>query len=105
MDWSIGGFRVGSAGSTWLIRKIINPEAKFVFRDVSAAQSEAVPYDVPDVEFSDHGNFCRLRRCSTDRGVHRLAESIHDADLENDKSHRIEGFGVELIFKGWTKNG
>jgi hypothetical protein len=34
----------------------------------------------------------------TDRGVHRLAEPIHDADLENDKSHRI-------IFKGWTKNG
>jgi hypothetical protein len=25
--------------------KIINPEAKFVFRDVPAAQSEAVPYD------------------------------------------------------------
>ncbi|HXM04239.1 MAG TPA: chromate transporter [Chthoniobacterales bacterium] len=35
----------------------------------------------------------------------RLAERIHDADVEDDKVHRVEGFGVEQIFKGWSKPG
>jgi hypothetical protein len=30
---------------------------------------------------------------------------IHDADLEGEKSHRVEGFGVERILKGWAKQG
>jgi hypothetical protein len=38
-----------------------------------------------------------------DRAAQRLAELIHDADLEDDKFHRIEGFGVERVFKGWAK--
>ena len=40
-----------------------------------------------------------------DRAAQRLAELIHDADLEDDKFHRIEGFGVERVFKGWAKKG
>ena len=35
----------------------------------------------------------------------RLAELIHDADLEDDKFHRVEGFGVGRVFKGWAKKG
>jgi hypothetical protein len=35
----------------------------------------------------------------------RLAELIHDVDVEDDKVHRVEGFGVEQIFKGWSKPG
>ena len=34
-----------------------------------------------------------------------LADMIHDADLEGEKSHRVEGFGVERILKGWAKQG
>ena len=25
--------------------------------------------------------------------------------MEDDKFHRVEGFGVEQIFKGWAKQG
>lgn len=34
-----------------------------------------------------------------------LAEMIHDADIEDDEFHRLEGFGMERIFKGWAKEG
>jgi hypothetical protein len=37
--------------------------------------------------------------------VLRLAEVIHDADVEDDKFRRVEGFGIEQIFKGWAKQG
>jgi hypothetical protein len=37
--------------------------------------------------------------------VLRIAQLIHDADVEDDKFHRVEGLGVEQIFKGWAKQG
>jgi len=40
-----------------------------------------------------------------DKAVLRIAQLIHDADVEDDKFHRVEGFGVEQIFKGWAKQG
>jgi hypothetical protein len=57
-----------------------------------------------------HGDCCTFeslidRFGIRDRAVQRLAELIHDADLEDDKFHRVEGFGVERIFKGWSKQG
>ena len=63
-----------------------------------------------EVEFSHHGDNCTFetliqRFGIRDRAVLRLAEVIHDADVEDDKFHRVEGFGVEQIFKGWAKQG
>jgi hypothetical protein len=46
----------------------------------------------------------RLFGSKTLRACH-LAELIHDADLEDDKFHRLEGFGIEQIFKGLAKQG
>jgi hypothetical protein len=100
---------IDRVGSAWLIRKFIDPEAKFVFGD-EAAHPEAIPYDMLDVEFSHRGDHCTFetlidRFGIRDRAAQRLAELIHDADLEDDRFHRIEGFGVERVFKGWAKKG
>jgi hypothetical protein len=100
---------IDRVGSAWLIRRFIDPEAKFVFGD-EVAHPEAIPYDMLDVEFSHHGDHCTFetlidRFGIRDRAAQRLAELIHDADLEDDKFHRIEGFGVERVFKGWAKKG
>ena len=63
-----------------------------------------------EVEFSHHADACTFetfigRFAIRDRAVLRIAELIHDADLEDEKFHRVEGFGVEQIFKGWAKQG
>lgn len=101
---------IDRVGSAWLIRRFIDPEAKFVFDDAPTAYLEAIPYDMLDVEFSHHGDHCTFetlieRFGIRDRSVQRMAELIHDADLEDDKFHRLEGFGVERVFKGWAKKG
>jgi hypothetical protein len=101
---------IDRAGSAWLIRKFIDPDAKFVFANTPSETPEAIPYDMFEVEFSHHGDCCTFetvikRFGIRDRAVRRLAELIHDADLEDDKFHRLEGFGVEQIFKGWAKQG
>ena len=101
---------IDRVGSAWLIRKFIDPDAKFVFANTPSETPEAIPYDMFEVEFSHHGDCCTFetfieRFGIRDRAVRRLAELIHDADLEDDKFHRLEGFGVEQIFKGWAKQG
>jgi len=47
----------------WLIRRFIDPDAEFLYvptADVKrvAAERNAVPYDIPDVEFSHEGDLC-----------------------------------------------
>jgi len=47
----------------WLVRRFIDPEAEFLYvptPDVKkvASEREAVPYDIPDVEFSHDGDLC-----------------------------------------------
>jgi hypothetical protein len=101
---------VDRVGSAWLITKFIDPGAKFVFANTPAAAPEAIPYDMFEVEFSHHADSCTFetlieRFAIRDRAALRIAELIHDADLEDDKFHRVEGFGVEQIFKGWAKQG
>jgi len=101
---------IDRVGSAWLIRKFIDPEAKFVFADTPAEFPGAIPYDMFEVEFSHHGDACTFetlieRFGIRDRAVLQLAELIHDADLEDDKFHQVDGFGVEKIFKGWAKQG
>jgi len=47
----------------WLIRRFIDPRAEFLYvpsdqvRAVAAAE-QAIPYDVPDVQFSHRGELC-----------------------------------------------
>jgi rhodanese-related sulfurtransferase len=47
----------------WLVRRFVDPEAEFLYvptPDVKrvAAEREAVPYDIPGVEFSHDGELC-----------------------------------------------
>jgi hypothetical protein len=101
---------IDRVGSAWLIHKFIDEGAKFVFANAAAEFPEAIPYDMFEVEFSHQRDCCTFetlieRFGIRDRAVLRLAELIHDADVEDDKFHRLEGFGVEQIFKGLAKQG
>ena len=101
---------IDRVGSAWLIRKFIDPTARFVFAANPAAHSEAVPYDMLDVEFTHQGEDCTyetlLRRFGIrDRAAQKIGEMIHDADLEDGKFQRAEAFGLDRVFKGWAKLG
>jgi hypothetical protein len=101
---------IDRVGSAWLILKFIDAGSKFVFANTPAEFPKAIPYDMFEVEFSHHGDCCTFetlieRFGIRDKALLRIAQVIHDADLEDDKFHRIEGFGIEQIFKGWAKQG
>ena len=101
---------IDRVGSAWLIRRFIDPRAKFVFAGAVPSNREILPFDMVDVEFSHHGNCCTfetlIRRFGNeDKAVRKIAEMIHDADLEDEKFQRSECVGIDRVLKGWAKEG
>lgn len=101
---------IDRVGSAWLIRKFIDPHARFAFAPKPDAHPEAIPYDVLNVEFTHHGEDCTFetllkRFAIADAPARRIGEMIHDADLEDGKFQRAECLGLDLLFKGWARLG
>jgi hypothetical protein len=101
---------IDRVGSAWLIRTFIDPRAAFVFAREAREHSDAVPYDMTDGEFTHHGEDCTFetllkRFAIADAAAVRIGQMIHDADLEDGKFHRPECTGLDLVFKGWARQG
>ncbi len=101
---------IDRVGSAWLIRHFIDPKAKFVFAASPGDHSQAIPYDMFEVELTHHGDHCTFetlveRFALDDKHLSAIAEMIHDADLEDDKFHRPEAVGIDKVLKGWAKRG
>lgn len=74
----------------WLIRRFIDPEAEFLYVPTPevrrvAAERAAVPYDIPDVEFSHEGDLCSFDAFLTayrlrDPALDELAVIVRGAD-------------------------
>lgn len=99
---------IDRVGSAWLIRKFIDSEAQFAFASKASAQPDSVSFDMLDAEFTHVGDHCTFetltkRFAITDKAVQKIGEMIHDADLEDDKFHRVECVGIDRILKGCAK--
>lgn len=102
--------QIDRVGSAWLIKRFIDPQARFVFAGSPTKHPDAIPYDMFEVEFSHHGEDCTFetlvkRFGLSDKAVLRIAEMIHDADLEDGKFQTVECVGLDQVFKGWAKTG
>jgi hypothetical protein len=98
---------IDRAGSAWLIRKFIDPKARFVFAMDARNDGTALPFDMADVEFSHHGDDCTFETLAKrfgirDAAVQRIAEMVHDADLEDGKFQRPECIGINAVLTGWA---
>jgi hypothetical protein len=101
---------IDRVGSAWLIRKFIDPQADFVFAADPAKYPNAIPYDMFEVEFSHHGDDCTFetlvkRFGILDKAVLKIAEMVHDADLEDGKFQTSACVGIDHVLKGWAKKG
>ena len=101
---------IDRAGSAWLIRKFIDPRARFIFGLDPRKCPQAIPFDMADVEFSHHAEDCTFetlvkRFAITDKAALKIAEMVHDADLEDGKFQRAECIGVNCVLGGWARSG
>jgi hypothetical protein len=101
---------IDRVASAWLIRRFIDSKAKFVFAKSPASIPRALPFDFAEGEFSHHGENCTfetllLRFRLMDQALRKIGEMVHDADLEDEKFHRIECVGIDRVLKGWARQG
>lgn len=101
---------IDRVGSAWLIRKFIDPKARFIFSTVPAKHRDAIPYDMFEVEFSHHGDDCTFETLMkrfgiSDKALVKIAEMVHEADLEDGKFQRQECVGIDRVLKGWARVG
>jgi len=72
---------IDRVASAWLIKRFIDPKARFVFAPKPEDHPDAIPYDMVDVEFTHHGDDCTfetlLKRFSlTERTLRRLGDCV-----------------------------
>ena len=95
---------VDRVASAWLIKRFIDPEALFVFAEPAEFPADAIPFDVPGVELTHHGEDCTfetlVRRARLrDRRLRRLAEIVHEADLRDGKYPHEEARGIDTAIR------
>jgi hypothetical protein len=92
--------------SAWLIRRFIDPQARFGFgADREAVPGHAVPFDMFGVEFSHQGEGCTFETlCSVfglaEPPLSRIAAIVHDLDLKDGKFGATECSTVSALIEG-----
>lgn len=102
--------QIDRVGSAWLIRKFIDPDAKFIFASKASAKPGAISFDMLDAEFSHDGEDCTFETLTKrfgiqDKAIRKIGEMVHDADLDDVKFQRNECIGIDRVLKGWAREG
>ncbi|MEW6733602.1 MAG: chromate resistance protein ChrB domain-containing protein [Acidobacteriota bacterium] len=104
------GVKVDRIASAWLIRRFIDPAAKFIFVDphTYTHSNQEIRFDMFEGELTHEGDRCTFEvlidLCDLkDSALRGVAEVVHDIDLKDNKYQRAEAAGVALIIDGIIK--
>jgi len=101
------GVQIDRIASAWLIRRFIDPDARFKFVPGRTYQprGEEVRFDMFDGEYTHEGDRCTfevltLRARLDDPALAAIGEIIHDIDLKDGKFAREETSGIRTVMAG-----
>lgn len=101
------GIHVDRMASAWLIRRFIDPNARFKFVPAKGYEREPgeIRFDMYEAEFTHEGDRCTFevlieRVGLSDPGLGPIAEIVHDIDLKDAKFAREETPGIDRIIAG-----
>jgi hypothetical protein len=101
------GVHVDRIASSWLIRRFIDPKARFKFVPAKGYEPRRgeLRFDMFDAEFTHVGDRCTFevlveRMGLTDPALVAIGEIIHDLDLRDGKFDRDETAGVRMAIDG-----
>jgi hypothetical protein len=102
------GVHVDRIGSAWLIRRFIDPEARFKFVPAKGytPNPEEVRFDMFEAEFTHEGDRCTFEVLIARAGLEKdaalsaIAEIVHDIDLKDSKFGRAEAEGIKTLIAG-----
>ncbi len=90
--------------SAWLIRRFIDPKAKFVFAPESKLPKNSIPFDVLGAEFSHRNDDCTFETLLKvfqirDGALDSIGQIVHDIDLKDEKFGRDEAPGIDTLVR------
>jgi hypothetical protein len=97
---------VDRIASAWLIKRFIDPKARFVFGD---AREGAISFDMFEGDYTHEGDRCTfevlLQRfgLEQDPALRAIAEMVHDIDIKDQKFGRGETAGFASLIAGVVK--
>ena len=97
---------VDRMASAWLIRRFIDPQARFGFAaDRDTVPGDAIPFDMFGVDLSHQGDGCTFETLCTRFGIQepataRVAAIVHDLDLKDARFAAPEGTTVGTVIEG-----
>jgi hypothetical protein len=101
------GIHVDRMASAWLIRRFIDPNARFKFVAAKGYQPQPgeIRFDMYEAEFTHEGDRCTFevlieQMDLSDPGLGPIAEIVHDIDLKDAKFAREETPGIDRIIAG-----
>jgi hypothetical protein len=97
------GVKVDRMASAWLIRRFIDPDARFLFG--GEATGDGLRFDMYEGEFTHVGDRCTFEVLADrfdvrDAGVAVLREIVHDLDVKDERYGRPERAGVAAVVNG-----
>jgi hypothetical protein len=102
------GVHVDRIGSAWLIRRFIDPNARFKFVPAKGytPNDGELRFDMFEAEFTHEGDRCTFEvlveraGLQKDRALIAIAEIVHDIDLKDAKFGRPEAEGIRTLIAG-----
>lgn len=91
--------------SAWLIKRFVDPEARFGFVEQPPATDDLVPFDMFGVQFTHRGEWCTFETLAhtfgvSDLAIERLAAIVHDLDLKDARFGAPEAATVGALVVG-----
>jgi hypothetical protein len=101
------GIKVDRIGSSWLIRRFLDPAAVIRFVDPVSYRHAAgeIRFDMFEGEFTHEGERCTFEVLLAwsgiaDPALQAVAEVVHDIDLKDERYQRPETAGVSAMIEG-----
>jgi hypothetical protein len=101
------GIHIDRMGSAWLIKRFIDPDAKFKLVPARGYRPEKgeIRFDMFEAEFTHEGDRCTFevlagRLVPNVAPLRAIAEIIHDIDLKDSKFERTEAAGIDALITG-----
>lgn len=100
------GIEEDRIASAWLIRRFIDPKAKFRFiGDDDRVRRGEIRFDMFEAEFTHEGDRCTFetvlhRFKLADSALRAIGRIIHDIDLNDDKFSLPETVGISALIRG-----
>jgi hypothetical protein len=101
------GIQVDRIASAWLVRRFIDPNARFRFVEPKGAEiaPDEIRFDMMPGEVTHEGDRCTFETLVgtagiVDPGVREIAEIVHDIDLKDGKYARTDAAGIQRLLLG-----